>query len=134
MNTDILEYLPHRPPFVMIDSIQKEGAKATGHFRITADNVLVENGFFTESGLVENMAQTAGAGLPQSDSGNAPSVGYIGALKDLKIENLPAVGEIITTEIGYMHQVMSAHIVQARVLNERGELLASCELKIFLQS
>jgi 3-hydroxyacyl-[acyl-carrier-protein] dehydratase len=131
---DILQRLPHRPPFVMIDRISTSEGKALSHFTIKENNVLVEGGFFTESGLVENMAQTAGAGLPQRTDSNAPTLGFIGALKDLQIEQLPSVGETITTEVSYLHQVMSAHIVKAQVLNASGTLLASCELKIFLQS
>lgn len=118
----------------MVDSVETEDQKAVGRFRIDAANVLVENGRFSESGLVENMAQTAGAGLPQPKDASAASIGYIGALKDLRIEALPLVGETITTEVSYLHQVMNAHIVQARVLNNHGESLASCELKIFLQA
>jgi 3-hydroxymyristoyl/3-hydroxydecanoyl-(acyl carrier protein) dehydratase len=132
MPADILQSLPHRPPFVMIDTIETDGNKALGRFFIKADNVLVENGFFSESGLVEHMAQTAGAGMPHP--GDMPSVGYIGALKDLKIESLPAVGETIVTHVDYLHQVMNAHIVHAETFNASGVLLASCELKIFLQS
>ena len=134
MQDDILSRLPHRPPFVMIDSIRTEAGKAYARFLIKEDNVLVENGFFSESGLVENMAQAAGAGLPQQGTEGAPSLGFIGALKDLKVEQLPAAGEIIETEVSYVHQVMNAHIVQARVTSTAGELLASCELKIFLQA
>jgi hypothetical protein len=80
------------------------------------------------------MAQAAGAGLPQQGSEGAPSLGFIGALKDLQIIALPPVGSTITTEVNYVHQVMNAHIVQARVFDESKMLLASCELKIFLQS
>lgn len=132
MPSDILQSLPHRPPFVMIDSIEASGNKAVGRFLIKADNVLIENGVFSESGIVEHMAQTAGAGLPHA--GDKPSVGYIGALKDLKIESLPLVGETIVTHVDHLHQVMNAHIVLAQTFNTSGDLLASCELKIFLQS
>ncbi len=129
---DILKRLPHRSPFVMIDGIRTEGRLARAEFIIKEDNVLVESGRFSESGLVEHMAQAAGAGLPHS-ADSTPSVGYIGALKNLKVEKLPAVGETIHTEVSYLHQVMSAHIVQATVRGSNGELLASCELKIFVQ-
>jgi predicted hotdog family 3-hydroxylacyl-ACP dehydratase len=131
---DILQRLPHRPPFVMVDRITSGDATVQAQFTIKADNVLVENGFLSESGLVEHMAQAAGAGLPQRNDSNAPVVGYIGALKDLQIDSLPAVGDTITTEISYLHQVMAAHIVKAEVRSASGTLLASCELKIFLQS
>jgi predicted hotdog family 3-hydroxylacyl-ACP dehydratase len=131
---DILQRLPHRAPFVMIDSIVKDAGTTRGYFEIKEDNVLVEDGFFTESGLVENMAQAAGAGMPPAADGKQALAGYIGALKDLRVERLPAVGETIITEVAYLNQVMNAHIVQATVRNSNGELLASCELKIFLQS
>src|SRR4051812_48528365 len=117
---DILQRLPHRPPFVMIDQITTDGVTAQAHFTIKADNVLAENGFFSESGLVEHMAQAAGAGLLQRAGGSGPVVGYIGALKDLQIEKLPAVGDTITTAVSYLHQVMSTHIVKAEVVSQTG--------------
>lgn len=117
----------------MVDHVDLgEVAKAT--FLIKADNVLVQDEYFTESGLVEHMAQAAGVGLPQPADGKKELAGYIGALKDLRVEALPAVGETIYTEVQYLNQVMSAHIVRAQVRNQAKELLASCELKIFVQS
>jgi 3-hydroxyacyl-[acyl-carrier-protein] dehydratase len=131
---DILQRLPHRAPFVMIDTISTKDGIAHAQFAITSDNVLVEDNFFSESGLVEHMAQAAGAGLPPAGDGEQPMAGYIGALKDLRVDKLPAVGETITTEVNYLNQVMNAHIVKATVRNADGDHLASCELKIFLQS
>jgi len=130
---DILQRLPHRPPFVMIDSIAPYEGGAVARFRIDAQNVLVCDGFFSESGLIENMAQAAGAGLPRDPVGDSPSLGYIGALKDVHIEKLPRAGETITTEVRYLNQVLSVHLAQASVRDSNGLLLASCELKIFLQ-
>jgi predicted hotdog family 3-hydroxylacyl-ACP dehydratase len=130
---DILQRLPHRPPFVMIDSIAATEAGAVAQYRIPQDNVLLRDGLFSESGLIENMAQAAGAGLPRPTDGSAPSLGYIGAIKDLHIEKLPRAGETITTTVRYLNQVMNVHLAHADVRNEAGECLASCELKIFLQ-
>ena len=130
---DILQRLPHRAPFVMIDTVRKQDETTRAYFHIKEDNVLIEDGFFSESGLVEHMAQAAGAGLPPTDDGNQPQAGYIGALKDLNVEKLPAVGDTITTEVDYLNQVMNAHIVKASVRSASGEHLASCELKIFVQ-
>ena len=133
---DVLRYLPHRPPFVMIDElIATEGWPARSRFTILADNILVNDGCFSESGLVENMAQTAGAaaGIAALSAGEAPVVGYIGAVKDLKIFALPHIGQTLETEVIFVHQVMQALIVQG-IVHCEGLLLASCELKIFLQS
>jgi predicted hotdog family 3-hydroxylacyl-ACP dehydratase len=133
---DILRYLPHRPPFVMIDElVAEEGGPARSRFKILAENVLVADGYFSESGLIENMAQTAGAatGFNAQATGNAPALGYIGAVKELKVFALPRIGQTLDTEIIFVQQVMQALIVRGAVHCD-GQLLATCELKIFLQS
>jgi 3-hydroxymyristoyl/3-hydroxydecanoyl-(acyl carrier protein) dehydratase len=130
---DILQRLPHRQPFVMIDAVSPGDGGVTAEFLIKADNVLVCDGFFSESGLIENMAQAAGAGLPRPSDGSAPSLGYIGALRDLRIERLPRPGDTILTTVRYLNQVLNVHLAQASVHDGSGGLLASGELKIFLQ-
>ena len=135
-NEDVFRFLPHRPPFVMIDEIiAMPGKHPVSRFTIRADNVLVVDGHFSASGLVENMAQTAGAatGLAGQSSGKPPVLGYIGAVKDLTVFALPQIGQTLDTETILVHQVMNALIVRGAVHCE-GQLLATCELKIFLQS
>ncbi|XZF16432.1 3-hydroxyacyl-ACP dehydratase [Chitinophagaceae bacterium MMS25-I14] len=132
---DILAYIPQRPPFVMIDTVlQADESVSRTSFTIPEGYLFVENGIFTEPGLVENMAQTAAAGTgykAQQENKPAP-VGFIGALKGLQIYSLPETGDTITTEITFLHQVMNAHIVQGKVFLGDKEI-AACELKIFLQ-
>lgn len=135
--SDVQQFLPHRPPFVMIDMIRFDPADeqhAQANFSLTADNVLLRGGAFTAGGLVENMAQAAGAatGLRKAATGETPGLGFIGALKNLRVEALPGVGESLQTDVTFVHQVMNALIVAARV-SSGGRVLASCELKIFLQ-
>lgn len=133
---DILGFLPHRPPFVMIDEITAASdAMAGSRFTILPENVMVDGGFLTEGGLVENIAQTAGAAtiFTTLQSGGAPGLGYIGAVKDLHVFALPEVGQTLDTEVTFVHQVMNALIVHGSVRCS-GKLLATCELKIFLQT
>ena len=133
---NILDFLPHRPPFVMIDSIALDDAEnAHSTFKIREENTLVENGLFTESGLIENMAQTAGAatGLKAQFEHKPPSLGYIGAVKNLVVLSLPKAGQVLTTEVIFVRQVMNALMVEGIVRCE-GKTLATCELKIFIQS
>jgi len=136
MEHDILKYIPQRPPFVMVDkliSIEEHGLKS--EFIVSSGNVLVVNGIFQESGLVENMAQTAAiyAGHIASLSNKPAPVGYIGALKNLQITTLPLIKEKITTSIKLASEVMNIQIVEAKVRNETGKLIAECELRIFLK-
>ena len=133
--TKAMPYIPQGPPFVMIDEVTKaDDAVSQTTLRVREGNLFVQNGLFTEPGLVENMAQTAaaGTGYKARQNGQPAPVGYIGALKNLVILELPKVGDTITTEISFVHQVMNAHIVQGKITNE-GREVASCELKIFLQ-
>ncbi len=129
------KYIPQAPPFVMIDDVLVcSGTETETVFKITNDNVFVEDGFFTEPGLIENMAQTAAAGTGWLAHQNQqqPPVGYIGAVKDLTIHALPKAGDTIVSSIRTMHQVMNAYIVEGTVrCGDR--LIASAEFKIFLQ-
>jgi 3-hydroxyacyl-[acyl-carrier-protein] dehydratase len=134
-NEDILAFIPQRPPFVMIDSIVSADEKESiTSFTIREGHLFVENGYFTEPGLIENMAQTAaaGTGFYAQQQGKPAPVGYIGALKGLNVTRLPFVDETITTTVTFVHQVMNAHIVQGKVSVGEFEM-ATCELKIFLQ-
>ena len=132
---NILPYIPQRPPFVMIDEIvSADDALSKTTFTIREGHLFVSDGVFTEPGLVENMAQTAAAGTgykAQQDGKPAP-VGFIGALKNLKVNTLPKVGDTLTTEVIFKMQVMNAHIVES-IIKVNDEEMASCELKIFLQ-
>jgi 3-hydroxyacyl-[acyl-carrier-protein] dehydratase len=131
----ILPFIPQRPPFVMIDKlVSVDEGNTTTEFTVREGHLFVEDGVFTEPGLIENMAQTAAAGTGYSArQANKPApVGFIGALKGLKVTGLPKLGETITTTISFVHQVMNAHIVQG-VVRVGDREIASCELKIFLQ-
>lgn len=133
---DIITYIPQRAPFVMIDELVKANNEMSETcFTITGGHILLRDGYFSEAGLVENMAQTAAAGVGyRSKTENQPSpIGYIGALKNLTISELPKIGDTIKTQITQLHQVLNASIVSGKVFLDNREI-ASCELKIFIQS
>lgn len=134
MNQDILNYIPQRAPFIMIGDVVRADETATHTtFKITADNLFVVNGQFTEPGLIENMAQTAGAGtgyLAKHDGKPQPK-GYIAALKSVNIFSLPQVNDTIRTETTFMQNVLNFHQVSGRVMLGDKEI-ANCEFKIFV--
>ena len=102
-------------------------------FLVREDNVFCINGEFREPGLIENMAQTAAAGVgakPGNAGGKAP-LGFIGGIRNLKIDGFPRAGQEIITRVTVLHEVFDATIVQGEVFLE-GRLIAGCELKIFL--
>ncbi len=126
--------IPQKPPMVMVDRIVEQFDKTTiTAFLIREDNIFVENGEFREAGLMENMAQSAAASVgmkPGIQPGAAP-IGFIGAVKNLKINRLPVIGEEILTNVTVLFEVFQATVVQAGITVNRQEI-ASCELKIFL--
>lgn len=126
--------IPQKPPMVMIDRLVEVVDKTTvTSFLIREDNVFCENGAFREPGLIENMAQTAAAGVgskPGNTGVEAP-LGFIGGIRNLKIHAFPKVGQEITTTVTVEHEVFEASVVQGKVFCD-GEIVAECELKIFL--
>ena len=134
--TEIAELLPQKAPFVMLDCLYECDEKfiRTG-FTAGAENIFSDGEYFTEPGLIENMAQSAAAGTGYFyRSQNKPSpVGYIGAIKDFDLVRLPRMNESIVTEINVVAEVMNATVIRARITSNEEEI-ASCEMKIFLLS
>ncbi len=132
---DILEFIPQRPPVVMIDKLLYAGIdKTISGLLINEDNIFFTNGHFTESGLVENIAQTAAVGmgfLSKQESKKVP-VGFIASIKELKIHHLPEAGDEITTEVVVTNQVMEVSIVKGTVY-KNGIVQAECEMRIFIK-
>lgn len=128
--------LPQQAPFVMISQLViADGQRTVSLFRVEPSSVLFSDGAFSEAGLIENIAQTAAAGVGyhyQLQQQAAP-IGYIAAVRNLKIERLPAAGTELTTEVEVKNQVLDFTIVQGTV-RAGNELLAECEMRIFLKN
>lgn len=131
---EITAYIPQRPPIVMISSLLEAGDKhiRTG-FDIAADNVFVAEGLLQAPGLVENIAQTAAARIGYlAKKNNVPvPLGFIGAIQNLEIIELPHAGTSLETEIVIEHEVFNATVVHGSVKQE-GRLMARCDMKIFV--
>lgn len=118
---------------VMVDSLLKtDEIQSTSSFKLSADNIFCGDGFFTEAGLIENIAQTAAirAGFEVHQKGEKVKVGFIGAVKKLKIYRLPKDNKTLTTTIKIVHNFNTVSIVKGEVWAET-ELMAEAELSIF---
>lgn len=132
--TSILSYIPQRPPFVMVDELLFSDETITrSKFTIPSDNIFVEDGYFKEPGLVENIAQTAAAraGYKATVENEPVLVGYIGAIKNLEIYFLPASGEELITEITVEHQIFDVTLITGKITCNN-KIVANCEMKIFI--
>jgi predicted hotdog family 3-hydroxylacyl-ACP dehydratase len=131
---DILELIPQRAPFVMITKlVDVREQSATSSFRILEDNIFVYNGQFQESGLIENIAQTAAAmsGYMAKVSGKVAEKGFLGGVKNLRVYYLPDVDTNLATEVTLENQVMNVNLIKG-VIRQGDKLVAECEMKVFL--
>ena len=133
---DITLLIPQRAPFVMIDKLVYFNNEITRtNFIIKKGNVLIEDDHFSAAGLVENIAQTAAArsGYIAGLEKRSVQVGYIGAVKSLVINRLPAINDELITEVSVINQIFDVSIISGKVTCN-DILMASCEMKIFLQN
>lgn len=131
----ITEYIPQKPPIVMIDTLEYcEGPVTKTTFKIEEGHLFVKDGILHEPGIIENIAQTAAAkaGYEVKKHGREPLLGFIGAIKDLKIYGFPKVGELLETTVTIKTEVMGVTIIEG-VSVSNGNKIAECEMKIFIQ-
>ena len=129
---NILQYLPHRPPFVMVDNLlHADETNTRTSFVIKQENILFENGFFSEAGLLENIAQTAaaGAGYKEQTKHQNISGGYIAAVKNFEVYTLPKIHDLLITEIVITEKIFNMTVIAGKVLCG-DTLLAQCEMKV----
>jgi predicted hotdog family 3-hydroxylacyl-ACP dehydratase len=135
----ILTLIPQHPPMVMVDKlIYSDEQKTITGFSIREGNIFCRKNQFLEAGLIENIAQSAAlrtgwiAMQNAGDKMTHPPVGVIGAVKNLRIFRLPKINTEIITEITVQTEIFNATLISGRV-KAGDEILAECEMKIFLQ-
>ena len=130
---DIHELLPQQEPFVMIGKLTAFDEKRTvTETVIKEDNIFVSNGEFAASGLVENIAQTCAARIGYVNKyilKKGIQLGFIGAIRNLEITGFPKVGDVITTCVTVIDDVLGMTLANA-VVTCNGETLATTEIKI----
>lgn len=132
---NIEQYIPQRPPFVMVDRVLFDDATLTRTaFLVKPDNLFLEEGRLEAAALVENIAQTAaaGAGYKAIHQQQPVKVGFIGAIKNLVVHALPVAGQTLTTETRLVNTVFNVSIVEGKIICDE-RVMATCEMKIFLQ-
>lgn len=132
---DIHELLPQREPFVMVDKLVYFDEKTTtASFLVREDNLFVENGRLNACALAENIAQTCAARLGYVNKyilKRGIQIGFIGAVKDLKVIDTPVVGDVLTTTIHVLEQIMGLTLVTA-VIRIGDRVVTTAEMKIAL--
>ncbi len=136
ISQEITNFIPQRPPFVLVDKLRLCNNEETiSSFLVPDSHLMVKNNKLNAGGLVENMAQTAAAGTGYLSllAGEEVKRGYIGAIKNLIIFKLPTTGTTLYTKTMSINKVLNVNIIKAQVHDMEGFEYAECEMKIFLE-
>ena len=93
---DLHTVLPQQEPFVMVGSlIAFDAGSSVTETLIREDNIFVDNGHFSASGMMENIAQTCAARVGFYNKyvlHKDVQVGFIGAVRNYVVHSLAPVG------------------------------------------
>ncbi|WP_433765081.1 ABC transporter permease [Flavobacterium ginsenosidimutans] len=142
---DIQNYLPHRAPMLMVDLILNiDSSSVETVFLVEESNIFVQNNVFIEAGLIENTAQTCSAIVGKKyffdDNGleneNVNVIGFISALKNVKIHALPNVGDTIITKADLVSKFTGDDYTLCTMScksSVEDQILLECEINLFIQ-
>ncbi len=130
---DIHELLPQQEPFIMVGKLVSfDMGKTVTQTLIEDKNIFVESGVFTASGIIENIAQTCATRIGYINKyilKKGIQLGFIGAIRNLKLHRCPKVGELVVTTIITEEEVFGMTLVSATV-KVSDELIAESSMKI----
>ena len=132
---ETLVLIPQKEPMVMVDTLIEHNEKFTvSGLKLLNSNLFCQNGFFSEPGLVENMAQTAAlrSGYAAFLKNEKPKIGFIGSMKNISIYELPKESDELKTKIAVITELLKALIIKAEVFVKE-KLMAEGEMTIFLK-
>ena len=123
-SVDVLDIIPQRRPFVMVDTLlhfDVNGVRTS--FTVKEDNILLENGRLDPSGILENIAQSCAVRIGFISKyilHRGLDIGYICSIRDMNIHRQPWVGEVHYTNITIKDEIMGMTIVEAEVESSSG--------------
>lgn len=134
---DVHGILPQQEPFVMIDTlVHFEMNTSTTETLVKASNIFVDDGHFSASGMMENIAQTCAARIGFYNKyilHNEVQIGFIGAISKYMINKLPAVGQTIRTQVDILEEIFGMTLAQATITCQ-GEVIATAEVKLAVKN
>lgn len=113
-------------------------------FLIKEDNIFVQDNVFIEAGLIENTAQTCSSIVGKkyffdedgTENENVNVIGFISALKNVKIHSLPKVGDTIITKADLVSKFAGDDYTLCTMScnsSVEDQILLECEINLFIQ-
>lgn len=134
---DVHTVLPQQEPFVMIGHLTHfEMNTSTTETQILESNIFVDNNKFSAAGMMENIAQTCAARIGFYNKyilKKEVQVGFIGAVRNYIINELPHVGTTISTKVDILEEIFGMTLANAEVRCD-GRIMATAEIKLSVRS
>jgi len=119
-----------------------DDTSVTTDFLVSEDCVFVQNDVLSETGLIENAAQTCSAIVGQSyfddddTTGQSNSlIGYISAIKKATVTALPRINETIVTKAQLISRVDTGTITLCTIASQtfrNEELIVDCTMNFLI--
>lgn len=130
----IKQLIPQRSPMIMVDALLGyDSTSALVGFTITKKNIFVQGGRLSASGLIEHMAQSVALhkGYAYYLNNQPAPMGYIGAIKQIEIYQLPEIGTVLKTHINIIQEFLEVTLVRIETYLE-GTCICQGEMKTVL--
>ena len=136
-SVDVHRLLPQQEPFVMVGTLTHfELTTSTTETRIEEENIFVNDGKFSASGMMENIAQTCAARIGFYNKyilKKDVQVGFIGAIRNYVVHSLPEVGSTIVTKVDILEEIFGMTLANAEI-KCNNKVIATAEIKLSVRS
>ncbi len=129
---EMTSLIPQRPPFMMVDKILScDDTDAVTEFLVRQDNILLDGNQLSSAGIVENMAQSCAArmGCVNLLHNRPIKLGFIGEIKNLKINRQPMLNDHLITEVHILMDVFDMTLASV-CTKVNGEVIAEARMKL----
>ena len=131
---EIMEIIPHRQPFLLIDTIEElePGVRAVGRKCVTYNEPFFGGHFPQEPVMpgvliVEALAQT-GAVAILSKPENKGKIAYFGAINNAKFKTKVVPGDVLSLEVEIIKEKGPIGVGRAKAINQDGKVAVVAEL------
>ncbi|MDO5361109.1 MAG: 3-hydroxyacyl-ACP dehydratase FabZ [Eubacteriales bacterium] len=131
---EIMEIIPHRQPFLLIDTIEElePGVRAVGRKCVTYNEPFFGGHFPQEPVMpgvliVEALAQT-GAVAILSKPENKGKIAYFGAINNAKFKTKVVPGDVLFLEVEIIKEKGPIGVGRAKAVNQDGKVAVVAEL------